>query len=68
MTNQSIPDKANLKGEDPAGSAAEELSKNTDKTGAQAPQDKSAYDQRKVALSKREIMEELSRQRFPWDD
>ena len=26
------------------------------------------YSERKSALSKREIMEELSRQRFPWED
>ena len=27
-----------------------------------------AFSERKSALSKREIMEELSRQRFPWED
>lgn len=28
----------------------------------------SSYDSRKKNLSKREIMEELSRARFPWDE
>ncbi len=28
----------------------------------------SSYDSRKKILSKREIMEELSRARFPWDE
>ena len=28
----------------------------------------SSYDSRKKKLSKREIMEELSRARFPWDE
>lgn len=31
-------------------------------------QSKTTYSNRKAALSKREIMEDLSRQRFPWDD
>ncbi len=27
-----------------------------------------SYDSRKAALSKREIMEQISRERFPWDE
>jgi hypothetical protein len=67
MTNQSNPDKANLKGEDSSSPPAADSNK--DRADAEkAPQFKNTYDQRKAALSKREIMEELSRQRFPWDD
>jgi hypothetical protein len=46
-----------------------------DPTGAQdqTPENQSDFSQassslRKTALSKREIMEQLSRERFPWDE
>ncbi len=69
MTNQSNPDKANQIGADFSELSTAEPGKNTDQASTEkSPQSKGAHDQRKAALSKREIMEELSRQRFPWDD
>lgn len=69
MTNQSNPDKASQTGADSSDLSTADPGKNIDQASTEkSPQSKVAYDQRKAALSKREIMEELSRQRFPWDD
>ncbi|QWD64586.1 hypothetical protein [Polynucleobacter sp. MWH-UH2A] len=64
MTNaqsQNMPTQSEEKTEDQTGEASDEAS-------AVQEQGSSEVNKPKRALSKREIMEQLSRERFPWDE
>ncbi|QWD62571.1 hypothetical protein [Polynucleobacter sp. MWH-UH25E] len=64
MTNvnsQKIPTQSEDRVEDPAEEVSDEIS-------AVQEQRSSDVNKPKRALSKREIMEQLSRERFPWDE
>ncbi len=70
MTNKS---KLECVGEDkaeaPNPEAAEVIKEQTEAIPAsESPTGNVANNSRRAGLSKREIMEELSRQRFPWDE
>lgn len=70
MTNKS---KLECVGEDkaevPNPEAAEVIKEQTEAIPAsESPAGNVANNSRRAGLSKREIMEELSRQRFPWDE
>lgn len=67
MTKQSNSKSAEQQGDH--SSEPPDLNLNNDLASAENTcQNKSTHSLRKASLSKREIMEELSRQRFPWDD
>lgn len=66
MTNQSVTEFQDGKDLQKESSVSETRKKENDTKENEAAE--SSYDSRKKNLSKREIMEELSRARFPWDE